>query len=388
MQRTFLTLLVILLIPASVYAARNPSSFSFGRALVAASTSPGNAYLAGVSVVSTAAVGGDLSAVGGSVVSAAQVAGDALLLAGSVSLRGPVTGDVRSVGGSIAIESPVTGDLTALGFSVHDAGHTTGSVFIVAADAVLSNGASGSVTIYGNNVALAGDFAGNVDVIATGHLTLSASTTIRGALSYEAPEPALIPASVAILGGVHYTNASYLPDAGTSRILALVSIGFFLFTRILGALILAGLLAGLFPKIAEAIAERAYASRPRDVLLLMILGFGILVATPVLIVLLALTLVGIGLALLLLILYALLVLLAFLYAGIFLGSMFARRFLKRETVFWHDGVLGMLALSIIALLPVVGLFAAILLTLFSAGALLQMFFRAAFPHEEQTSEML
>ena len=56
---------------------------------------------------------------------------------------------------------------------------------------------------------------------------------------------ASIPASATVAGGVEYTDASYLPDAGTSRVLALVSIGFFLFVRILGALILAGLLAGL-----------------------------------------------------------------------------------------------------------------------------------------------
>ena len=71
-------------------------------------------------------------------------------------------------------------------------------------------------------------------------------------------------AGATIVGGVKYTNASYLPDVGTSRILALVSIGFFLFARILGALILAGLLSGLFPKFAETIVDRtAFPSRSR-----------------------------------------------------------------------------------------------------------------------------
>jgi uncharacterized protein involved in cysteine biosynthesis len=50
-------------------------------------------------------------------------------------------------------------------------------------------------------------------------------------------------------------------------------------------------------------------------------------------------------------------------------------------VLWRDGVLGMLALSLITLVPVVGMAAAILLTVFSAGALMQIFFDFAFPHE-------
>jgi len=38
--------------------------------------------------------------------------------------------------------------------------------------------------------------------------------------------------------------------------------------------------------------------------------------------------------------------------------------------------------------PFIGLFAVLLLTTFSAGALLQLFFNFAFPREEQTPEML
>ena len=380
MKRSFLIPLIACLLPMSVLAA--PASFSAARSLVAASSSPGNAYAAGASVVLTAPVAGDLSAFGGSIIAAAPVAGDELLVAGSIRSRAPVTGDLRIMGGSVVIEESIAGDLVVLGFSVNDSGRASGSVFIAAAETTLTKGASGPVTIYGNTISLAGDFGGNVNIVSSGHLTLAASTTIRGTLSYEAPELATIPASATIIGGIKYRNASYLPDAGTSRLLAVVSIGFFLFARILGALILAGLLAGLFPKLAEEIVERAYTQRPRSILLTMLLGFAILVATPVLFIVLMLTFVGIGLALLLLILYSLLAFLALLYAGILLGSAFARRFRGREEVLWHDGVFGMLALSLIALLPVIGPLILYILTIFSAGALLLIFFDFAFPHEE------
>ncbi|MCX6786332.1 MAG: hypothetical protein NTU85_00730 [Candidatus Kaiserbacteria bacterium] len=384
MNRFFLFLFISFLIPASALAANAPASFSAARSLNTASSSPGNAYTAGISVVITAPVKGDLSAVGGNIVSAAPVTGDELLFAGSIDSRAPVMGDFRAVGGSIAIEKPIAGDLVALGISVNDSGRAGGNVFIIALNTTLTNGASGPVTIYGNNVSLAGDFANNVNIVASGRVTIAPGTKIMGALSYEAPEAASIPVSATIVGGTTYTNISYLPDAGTSRTLALASVGFFLFVRILSVLILAGLLAGLFPRLAEAVVERASRRRVRSILLTLLLGFAMLVATPILLIVLALTFVGIGIALLAFIAYAFIVFLSLMYAGILLGGMFANRFAHRETVLWHDGVLGMLAFSLIALIPFIGLFIVILLTTFSMGALLVIFFNFAFPHEEQT----
>jgi len=395
MNRFFIALFVSLLIPSTCLPAGRvhatdapPASFSAARSILSESPSLGNTYTAGFSVVTTAPVAGDFSAVGGSITVAAPIAGDGLLLAGSLGSRAPIAGDLRAVGGSISIEKPIAGDLVALGLSVYDAGRAGGSVFIGALNTVLTNGASGPVTIYGNNISLGGDFAEDVNIVAAGRLTLAPNTTIREKLSYEAPEEAIIPASVTIVGGIEYKNVSYLPDAGTSRALAFISVGFFLFVRILGALILAGLLAGLFPRLAEAIIERAYAARLRSILLTTLLGFAVLAATPILLVLLALTFVGMGVALLIFIAYALVVFLALLYAGILLGGIVTRRYSRRVNVLWRDGVFGMLAFSLIALVPFVGLFVMFLLASFSAGALLLIFFHFAFPHEEQTQELL
>ena len=364
-----------------------PASFSAAQSLVATSSSPGNLYAAGASVVLTAPVEGDFLACGGSVILGASVAGDNLILAGSVNSRARMKGDFRTAGGSIDIDESISGDLVAVGYSVRDSGRADGSVFIVAANVSIGNGARGPVTIYGNNISLAGDFSSDVTILSSGRVTLAPNTMIRGKLSYEAPDKAIIPASVKVLGGIVYTNAAYLPDVSTSRILAFVSIGFFLIARIIGALLLAGLLAGLFPKFAEAIIGRVFLDSPRDILLALLLGFAIVVATPIVVALLLLTFVGIGLAALIGILYALLLLLALMYTGILIGGALARRFTEREQVLWHDGVLGMAILSLIALVPILGLPLVLLLMFFSAGTLLQIFFRFAFPRGERTTEV-
>lgn len=391
MQRIFLVLLALLLLPNNSHAATDrlaPATFSAAQSVLVASSSPGNAYAAGTSVVITAPVAGDLSAIGGSIITAAPITGDGLLFAGSIRARAPIYGDLRAAGGSVGVEGPVSGDLFVFGLSADSSGRVLGSVFIIAANTTIANGASGPVTIYGNNVSLGGTFAGDVTVVAWGRIALAASTTINGTFAYEAPVEAIIPASATIRGGVKYTNASYLPDAGTSRILSLISIGFFLLIRIVGALILAGLLAGLFPRLAEAVVERALTLRPSRILLTMLLGFAVFVVTPVLFIFLVLTFVGIGLAILFLVVYAFIALLSLIYAGILLGSIFARRYLRRDSVLWHDGVLGMLALSLITFVPYAGFIIVFSLTTFSAGALLLIFFHFAFPHDEQTPELL
>ena len=93
--------------------------------------------------------------------------------------------------------------------------------------------------------------------------------------------------------------------------------------------------------------------------------------------------VGIGLAALIGIAYVLLVLLASIYAGVIVGSVIARRFFKRDEVLWRDGVIGMFVLSLLLLLPIAGPLVFALLAMFAAGALLLVFFRFAFAHEER-----
>ena len=381
-------LLALFLAPVSAYAASAPASFFVAQSLLSAGSSPGNVYAAGASVVIAAPVGGDLSAFGGTIITAAPIEGDELLFAGSVRSRARVGGDLRAVGGSVTIEEPVSGDIVAFGLTVHDSGRAGGSVFIIAANTTVSSGAGGPVTIYGNNISLAGNFAGDIDIVASGRVTLAASTTVAGSLAYEAPDEAIIPASATIRGGVTYTNASYLPDIGTSRILSFISIGVFLFIRVLGALLLAGLLAGLFPRLADTFVERTIIMRPSRVLLVALLGFAVFVVTPVLALLLAFTFVGIGLAILFLIAYALIVLLSLLYAGILIGSLLARRFMHRDSVLWHDGVLGMLVLSLLTLVPYIGFPVVFLVTILSAGTLVIIFFQFAFSHEDHTPELL
>lgn len=382
-----LGLIAALALPAAAAAAAPDALARTGRSLIVATSSPGNAFVGGLSVVTAAPVAGDLTAVGGTLAAAAPVAGDALLIGGSAKVRANVSGDLRMLAGTAVVEKPVGGDLGVLAGRLRAEAPVAGSIVAFALDAVAIGGAGGPVTIYGNTVTLGGVFAGDVRVVALDRLALLPGTIVHGTLEYQAPIPAAIPPSATVAGGVRYTAASYLPGTGISKTLALVSIGVFLLARVVASVILAGILAGLFPRLAERVVDEGYGRSVRHLLLVTLLGFAAFVATPILALLLLLTLVGGAVALLLGIAYALLVLLALAYAGITLGGVFARRVLARREVLWRDGALGALALSVVALIPVVGLAILLMLASFAAGALLSIAFRFAFSNSPD-GEML
>lgn len=345
------------------------------------SSSPaGNAYLAGTQVRIQAPLPGDLLAGAGTLEANAPIAGDALLAAGSVSISAPVAGDVRAAGGRIRIDSDVGGELALFGGVITVTGKVN-EIRAAGGTVELRSGASGPVTVYGANVLLSGEFTGNVRVVASDHVTLAEGTVIHGTFDYNAPQEAGIPASASIDGGANYVgSSSFLPTAEEAQTFALAGIGIFFAVRLVAAILAAGLVAGLFPELGRRAAEEALTRGPKHFILLTLLGFGVIAATPLLLLLLVVSFVGIGIAALIGALYLLLLLLAYLYAAVLAGSALMRVLLKRKDVTWKGAVLGMLVLGFVGLLPVLGLFAAFILSSTALGALLVIFYRFAFGH--------
>jgi hypothetical protein len=361
-----ISLLSLLAFPGLVSA----TTVDTGRAQVVAEPPAGNAYVFAGDVTVTAPVTGDLTALGG-----------------SIDVRKPVTGDMRALGGRVTVEDAVSGDLVAAGGSITvDA--TPSFVWLLGSHVALTKGAAGPVTIYGSTVDLAGTFAGDVNVVATDHLIIEDGTIIKGALNYDAPERITLPADASVAGPVTYTGKSYLPSSEEARTFAVAGATIFFVVRILAALITAGLFAGVFPQFAALVADRALRRTPTGFIILALLGFGVVVAVPALILLLLVSFAGALLSFILLAAYVLLLLLAYVYAAVIAGAAFAHAVAKRDTLFWRDAVLGMLALSIIALVPVLGLLVVGIVTCASAGALVSLAYRFAFPKDEELDELL
>ncbi len=376
--RTILLALVFLA-PLGVFGATTAADET-----VELSVSPtDNAYLAGAEVRVTAPLPADLLAAAGSLLVHSFVAGDALLIGGTVEVTEGTGGDVRVAGGRVLIEGDVGGDVAILGAAVTMTG--TGKEIRVAGGTVeLRGGATGPVTVYGANVYLSGEFLSDVHIVASDHVTLGDNTVIKGALEYNAPQEAGIPSSAVIDGGVRYTGSSaFLPTAKEAETFALAGLGVFLLVRLLAGAIAAGLLAGLFPSFSHLLTKEALMRSWKRFALLVLLGFAVLIVTPVLLILLVATFVGIGIAALVGAAYLLALVLSYLLAAIFAGALLMRLLAKRWSVSWKAALLGAVALYLLTLVPFVGSLVSFVLSLAALGALSFVFYRSAFGRGER-----
>lgn len=376
MMRAGYLALILLAVPVGLFAA----TVGHGRTLVVSEPPQGNAYFLGGDLTVAAPVSGDLVAAGGSVVVSSPIAGDGLIAGGSIETRKPVAGDLRVAGGKIVVEDAIGGDLAAIGGVVDI---RSAPAFVqVAGGTVSLNGAKGPVTVYGSAITLSGTYAADVTVTASDRITLAPGTVIHGQLRYDGPQQADIPADAVIDGGVSYVGKSYLPTTQEAQTFAVAGAGIFFLLRIFAGVIVAGLLAGLFPRFSQAVADRALSRSIGRFALTALLGFGVLVATPVLALLLLVSFAGAGVAFILIAAYALLILVSYVYAAVIAGAALARQVAKRPLFYWRDAVFGMLVLSVISLVPVVGGIVFLVLFATAAGTLVSLFYRFAYPKED------
>lgn len=370
--------LVVIFALLALPLAASASTLQSARTIVLSEPQNENAYLTGTDITLVAPLTGDLLAAGGTVVANGAISGDAMVAGGTVRIDKPVAGDVRAFGGEVTVMAPVGGDLILAGGTV--VASTSARDTRIAGGSVKLTGAAGPVIIYGSDITLAGDFAGDVTIEASDSVTLAEGTHIKGALRYNAPQEIIVPASAVIDGGALYIgSSSFLPSSEEAHTFAIAGATVLFIVHLAAVLILAGLLAGLFPVFTERVVERTLVARsPRRFVLLALLGFAIFVAAPILILILLFSFVGIGVALALAALYALLVMLAYVYAGILAGAALAHGLMKRYVVTWKEAVLGMLVLYFIGIIPVIGMLVKFILMMAALGAISSLAYLFAF----------
>jgi hypothetical protein len=371
--------IVAVLIPLHTFAA-TPLS---GHSVSVSSSTPDNTYIAARQVTINAPLPADLCAVGGTIVISAPIGADALLAGGTVELLKPVAGDARILGGRVVVQDSVKGDLVAGGGFITIAGRAKNTL-LAGGTVDMQNGSDGPVTIYGADVSLSGEFDGNVEVIASDHLTLGQGTIIHGALKYNAPQQADIPASATVSQGVTYIgSAAYLPTVQQAKTYAAAGLWVFFFVQLAAALVVVGLVAGLFPVFTERMIETALARTPERFILLTLLGFAGFVAVPVLLLLLTISFVGIGVALVVVAGYVLFIFMAYIYGAVYAGSAVLHLLRHKKGaeswhITWRGALIGVLVIHILGLIPYVGIIVKTVLIATAGGAILSLFYQFSF----------
>lgn len=217
--------------------------------------------------------------------------------------------------------------------------------------------------------------AGNLEVrnasqdvtAGVGELAVGPSATISGSLTYWSDQNADIAQEASISGEVIHNLP---PDRGFDQnemiaFFSALKTGFSVF-NFLSLLLIGTLLAWLAPNYLKMVASKI----PQRPWATLGIGFLVLILTPIIVGLLFLSLIGIPLALLALVLYIFLIYIAKVFVAIFIGQR-VFGYLKKETSLIFIFLIGLIIVTALELIPVLGGIISLLITLFGLGAIMQ-----------------
>lgn len=334
-------------------------------------TITGNYFTAGDNVIVAGTVNGDAYVAGGTVVIDGTINGDLLVAGGTVTIAGTVTGDVRAAGGTLNVSGTIGQNLTAVGGTIRleRAAQLSGSLVTaggtVETFAPVPNGISAAAGM----LYITEDVGGDI-VAAVGDMTIAFDPIIAGDVTYYSEQEAYINADASISGTVskravpvemqnreRTASAAAGAEAGAAGFV----VGSFLTSLAAGLLLIK-----VFPVFTARVATQIE-KQPLSALLV---GLGVLVLMPLIAIVLILTMIGIPLGVLVLVGYGFALYLAHIFTAMFIGKKIYQSLSKTKNAYLAFA-LGLLVLTLVTIIPVVGWMVGFFSMLVGLGALLQ-----------------
>jgi hypothetical protein len=371
--------LLLVLVPASASAAvyRGGETQTIGADEVISE----NVYIAGASVVAKGTVEGDLIGAGSNVVMNGTVTEDVALAGGNVDLLGDVDGDVRVAGGNVTIVGDIGGELVVAGGTVHVFSETQIQDNLVMAGGrlIMDGTVNGDMHFAGGDVSMNGTVEGMMNGWVE-KLAFGPSSAVNGPLNYRAPREANVSEGASLAGPVDFKmveemrNGERVKKDVEAQIAPLMRA--FWIMKVLALVAVGLLLVYVFPKQSRKTVHTSLEGFWENALW----GLLALVAVPFLAMLLLTTGIGWMLAGMLLTAYVLVVWLAGVAGsvafGFWLEDLIASRWAKEKKenleVDWRSVLVGVVALGLVGLLPIIGWFFIFVWFLAALGAMAKL----------------
>ncbi len=314
-------------------------------------------YAASREVSIQAAVNGDLVAAGQSVTVGGKVTGDIIVAAKDLEISSEVGDDVRAAGQHIRVTSPVTGHIVAAGQTVTISKPVGDWAWLAGSTVNVLGDVGGELKVYAQEININARIIGNAELIGE-NLRLGPNAIVLGDLTWRSRNEADIDPEARIEGEViKEPLPGYMDELETDG-------GLFFTLRLIVAVVVLFL---LFSRPMRATADRI-AAQPG---LSLIIGFVVLVVTPVLALLLFVTGIGTWLGLVLLGTYLVVLLLGMLTGLFSLGDLTLRRFQPNPAA-WQALIailVTVVAVGLLTYVPVLGLLTVLAIWLLGVGAL-------------------
>lgn len=328
-------------------------------------------YAAGGTVTAGSQIVGDLYVGGGTVLVTGPVSADIVAGGGTVTITSAVGDDVRVGGGTIVVQGTVNGDVIAGGGQINLAGRSVGGDVLAGGGMVrIDSPVGGDVKAGGGEVVINAPIAGNVHIEAE-KVTLGPRAVISGNFTYKSPNEAVLEQGAVVRGETTYTPAPHRSNAGAA-LAAFITIA--LVVKLLMLLSGALVFGLMFKRYSTHVVRDAFERPLPD------LGRGLLVliAAPIISIILMVTVIGIPLGVLGFLGFTCLMIVSWFMAPVLLGSFIYRWFNKGEYVVnWQGIILGVLAYTILGIVPVVGGLVQFVLILLVLGTAVKLKWRLA-----------
>ncbi|MEY2641085.1 MAG: hypothetical protein RL150_478 [Candidatus Parcubacteria bacterium] len=335
----------------------------------ASATFPDNQYLVGGSVEAAGTFTQDLFIAGGRVQLPGTVDGDVLILAGeSAVITGNVRGDVRVIGGTVTVEGTVAGDVVLLGGTLLLSPEATISGEVLAVGGHITVGST--LHKHARIVAVATMITGEITTsanITTERLTFADTARVPGAVVYFSPREADIAATAVVEGSVTFNRVESIRESGAIERAVLNFLNFWIVLRFVTTLILTFLLVYLFRVFSQRTTEYVLMSFGRSVLT----GLLTVVVLPVVALILFLSLLLMPVAVLVMFAYIFFFIIASAVSSIAVGALVKRIFVRGAAleVSFKTAALGVVLLTVVQFVPLVGEATRIVFFLAAFGAI-------------------
>src|SRR3989344_3052 len=328
----------------------------------------GDLYAAGGNISIGGNVSEDVVAAGGVIAISGNIGRDLIAAGGNIDVLGGVGDDVRIAGGDLVLGGKIGGDLIVGGGSVRvlSGAVINGDVRVGAGSLIFEGTAVGSIEVAGGEVIFNGTARKNVSA-KVGKLTVGENANIAGNLSYASEDDAKISESAKI-GGTVTKEAVTRPNTADIKGAMAGIMGVFSLFMLITILITALIIVKFLPRFSN----KAYGYARNHFGRSLVAGFAGLVLIPIAGIVLLVTLLGSFFGVVTLFGYIILIIFAKVYSGIFFGGFFNKYILKKDSdINWQSTFIGVVLLSLICIIPVVGLVIAGISFLVAFGALIQ-----------------
>jgi cytoskeletal protein CcmA (bactofilin family) len=321
-------------------------------------------YAFGTNISINGTIHGDLIAAGSNISVDGNVTGDVIVAGNSIAIRGQVGGSVRAAGNTIVLDGKVTDDLLAAGneLTILSNGRVGRDVVVGAANATISGQIGRDLQAGTTNVKIDGGVGGNV-VASVERLQITDRGTIGGNLRYTSKNEAQIANTSSVKGSID----RQIPESGRAPLVtgpAALVIEWL--KGLIGLLILGILVVFFFP----GFSRRAGEALVRSPWLTLAIGALVLIGLPILAIVFFAVGALIGgwwIGFVVLSLFVVVLALGIPVAAVGVGGALLRM-TRRPVPVWLALLIGLVALLLVALVPILGGLVIFCAILFGMGA--------------------